>query len=76
MKAWLSTLRGGAVMSKRIVAIEPALGKDNRWRIEATLDSGARFVLDAEFLDHEQARDGALHILNELHNDAVWSGVR
>lgn len=72
MKPWLATLAGGAIMTSEIVGIEPSLAKDNRWRIEATLRSGVKFVLAPEYLSVDQAVDFSLELLAQVHRTNLY----
>lgn len=71
MKPWLATSIGGAVLTAEIVAVEPELSGDNRWRIRATLRSGCTFVLDGEYLERSQAVMSVDLMLSEITR--TWS---
>jgi hypothetical protein len=65
-KLYLATAKGGAVLTKEIVAVEPLLCKDNRWRVEAITRAGARIELDTEHVEYEQCRVACAFIAKTL----------
>lgn len=72
MKPYIATAKGGYVLTSEIIAVEPTLCMDNRWRPVAYLRGGASFELDFEAHGIEGVQSACDMLMQELWQAKVW----